>query len=125
MENCHPDRVIAESRRQASEEHSQTGAVERNATISAWLKTAKRNEISEIWGDPQISSDDVLKWEIPSETSQNVSERVSKINETYCYYVGSRQFSFVVEEPRMKTTDDEREISRVIKLGSSTFKRRE
>jgi len=124
IENCHPDKLIAESRRETSEEHFYTGHVERNETINAWLKTASRQEISKIWGDPTISSDDLLKWKIPSETSQYVSEEISAINDVYCYYIGVRNFTFIVEEPRIKTSDEERKITRVIKLGSSTFKRK-
>lgn len=125
LESCHPDRVTAESLRVTDEKHFYTGHVERNATINAWLKTASRQEISKIWGDPFISKEDVLRWEIPSEISRHVSEEVSEINGAYCYYVSNRMYTIVVEEPRIKISDDERKITRVVKLGSSIFKRKE
>jgi len=116
--------VIAESRREQQETQFYNGHEERNQTIQAWLEIASRQELTDIWGDPYLN-EDTLRWEIPSENNQYVSGGISMRGEAYCYYFGIRQFTFVVEEPRVKTPDSERIITRQIKLGSSTFKRKE
>jgi len=123
LETCHPDRKSAETHRAEKETQFYTGHSERNTTIQAWLKTATRQDISDIWGDP-ILNNDILRWEIPSESSQSVSSKVDEMNGNYCFLIGFNQFYFIVEEPFIKTSESERKITRIIKLGSSAFKRK-
>jgi len=122
LEACHPNREAAERHRDEKETQFYTGHSERNTTIQAWLKIATRQDISNIWGAPVINKD-ILRWEIPSESSQFVSSKVDEMNGSYCFLIGFSQFSFIVQEPFMKTSETERTITRIIKLGSSTFKR--
>lgn len=124
IEVCHLDRDKVELDLFEMESKFYTGHEERNLTIRTWLETASRKEIIDIWGDPSLTSD-MLRWEIPSEIGQYVSKRIFERNDNYCFYKGVRQFTFIVEEPLLRTSETDRTITQMVKLGSPSFKQKE